>query len=649
MTAEELKELLDEYDYAYHTLDEPIISDEEYDMLKRKYLELVVNGETDVHGGGVSTKLPKVPHLHPILSLDKIHDVGTLKQKMKEFEIGAVQPKLDGLTVVVYGKGSLFIDKAVYSTRGDGINGEDISLTASRIPGLIPVDNIAYRAEAFIPKKEFERINQERIANGEEPFKNARNAAAGMLKSLDPDKVKGLTYYAYNIIGSDKSETSQLELLKVCGIKVVPSRKFVNTETSINSAADWVATFSKQDRENLSYEIDGMVIKSDLENSIELFGVTGHHPKNAVAFKYATESVTSRLTDVVWQLGKHGTLSPVAVFDPVDILGSTVSRATLHNTKYIEALDLHYGDEIEVIKANEIIPKIISCRPSGLAERPPINIPSRCPVCGGILTMDKSAIYCENIMCQGKIIAQVAHMAGKDALNIENLSHKTITKMFDKGFLNSKLDIFKVTVDQIESLDGFARPSAEKLHKAIKDSRNNVPFDRVIYSAGIPCIGRTASKDIANLFMELYDQQGHTHPTTPMTLFFNDIMLNRSQKLLTVPNLGMVMGNAIKDNIGAIKDMYMAMDSVSFNFKKVVKPVGKKLSFVITGALYRGTRDTYKEIIEKYGHKLSGSVSKNTDYLVTNETTQTTKRQKAEELGVKIIDEDELLTLLSTF
>ena len=641
MSIEELKELLDQYDHAYYNLDESLISDVEYDALKERYLHMIA-GVENVVGGSASKQFNRVPHQYPILSLEKVKDRGTLNSKMVEFETGVIQPKLDGLTIVVYGKNTLG-PNPIWATRGSGTEGEDVSLTASQIPGLVPIDNIIYRAEIFMPKAKFKEINAERIANGEEPFSNPRNAAAGMIRQLDPSKVKGLTYYAYNIVGSALSEEKQLELLKLAGIRVVSSRTYENKVGSMQRALEWVINFSKEDREKLPYEIDGMVIKSNLPNSLERFGSTGHHPKNAVAFKYPTEAKWSILRDVQWQLGKNGQVTPVALFDPIDLMGSTVSRATLHNEDYIRALKLYINCDVSVTKANEIIPKIIDAKYDKNDSKggyKAIHTPTHCPVCSHMLIKDGANLFCRNILCQGTIIAQIDHMAKKEALNIDGLSVKTITKMFDMGYLNSKFDIFNVTVEQIEKLDGFARPSAEKLYKNIQDARVKVPFDKFLYAAGIPLLGRTASKDIARFFCK-------KNSADPYQALIADMLVGNSTGLFSINGIGDSIVNNLKDNVETLNLLkkYIIID---YNGLATSAKAQHQYTFVITGALYHGTRDAYKERIEALGHKLSGSVSKKTDYLVTNEQTMTTKRQKAEELGIPIIDETEFLELLKT-
>lgn len=638
LNAEQLKELLDGYDEAYYNLDSPIISDQEYDSLKQRYLNMILGVETVV-GGIADRRFKKVPHTTPILSLEKVKDKGTLLKKMEEFQSGAIQPKLDGLTIVVYGENTLR-DFPIWSTRGSGTEGEDVSETASKIPGLRPIPNIAYRAEIVMLKADFEKLNKERIANGEEPFANPRNAAAGMIRQSDSSKVRGLTYYAYNIIDSELSEEKQIELLKLAGINTVPTKFYVDTLVSRDNALKWIVGFTKEQQEALPYEIDGMVIKSNIPNSLNVFGSTGHHPKNAVAYKYPTESKWTTLRDVVWQLGKNGQVTPVAVFDEVELFGTMVSRATLHNWDYILALSLAKNLEIAVTKANMIIPKVIDSRyPENTtnAKLTALKPPYYCPVCGGTLHMEGANIMCNNINCQGMIIAQVNHLADKDALDIDGLSTKTITKLFDRGWLNRKFDIFNITVDQLETLEGFARPSAQKLYDNIQNARKNVPFHKFLYACGIPLLGRTASKDIAKHFGAEKD---------PLDALIVDILLQSSARLDSIPGIGATIINSIKDNVETFNLLKQKV-TISYNgLAKASKPK-QALTFVITGALYRGTRDAYKEKIELLGHKLSGSVSKKTDYLVTNETTSTTKRQKAEELGVPIIDEEEMIKLLA--
>lgn len=646
MTAENYKELLDEYDNAYYNLDDPLISDEEYDALKNRWLGLLVaNGEEEsTVPGTASSKFDKVAHIYPITSLDKIHEKADLEGKMSAFVEGVVQPKLDGLTIVVYGKGTLHPDKAIWASRGDGHIGEDLTVACQKVPNLKAIDGIAYRAEVFMPKSKFDLANQRRLADGKEPFKNTRNAAAGMLRNLDVDKIDGLDYFAYNILGSTKTNTAQLELLKALGIKTVPSKKYV--ESTMVKASDFIMSFGEE-RKKLDYDTDGMVIKCDLENSLEMFGSTGHHPKDAVAFKYPTEGVWTTLTDIVWQVGRTGAVSPVAVFKPIDLLGSTVTRATLHNWAYLDAMGVHINDEVYVIKANEVIPRIMDYRScqyvlpvnttdgivnKSISYKP--EIPTRCPVCGELLTMEAKSLTCNNTHCPAKLVSVISHMGSKHALNIDGLSNKTIEKMFSMGMLNHKMDLFHLTAEQIAKLDGYTINSATKLYDKIQAALVDVPFDKALYASGVPTMGRTASKDISKAFRNVDE-------------LIHDVIHCRSAKLVTIPGIGEVMAGYIAGNLMLIEEMFSTIKSINYPSGTVV-PAGEKKTFVITGALYKGTRDLYKDLIESKGHKLAGSVSKSTHYLVTNEESSTSKRIKADQLGIPIIDENALLSLLAT-
>lgn len=627
VSLEDLKSMLEYHDDLYYNQDSPELSDEEYDNLKSQYLRRVLLGEDKIPGEA-SDKFAKVKHLAGIKSLDKINTDAEVLKALDTFEEGDVTIKLDGLTIVVYGKGTLYKDKAVWATRGSGTEGEDVSHTCAKVPGLKAIDDIVYRCEVYMLKSEFERINKRRIAKGLEPFKNPRNAAAGMIRNLDADKVEGLRYLAYRIIDSPLKHTEQLKLLKSHGIQVVPHVEY----NSINKdkAFKFITTYDTTYRNQLPMEIDGLVIQSDMPDSIKYYGETGHHPKDAFAYKFSSQGAWTTLTDVIWQVGRLGTVSPVAVFDSVDILGSTISRATLHNISYIKSLDLKIGSSIYVIKANDVIPRVSKVeKPKGLSEE--IAEPRICPVCYSDLTKVNDMLYCTSVSCPSKLVAQIAHMAKKEALNIEGLSTKTIEKIFDAGLLNNIYDIFSLYRTDLKNKVGFTENGADKLVNTITSSLNNVPFDKFLYATCVPLLGRTASKEIA----KVYDNINN---------LYDAIDFRNFDTLKSIPGIGDEICESLFTNRKMIKFLSNYCN-ITYNARSTITS-GNSYNFVITGALNYGTRDQYEATLTAKGHTLQRSVAKSTDFLVTNDQERTTKRIKAEQLGTKIITEYELLELL---
>lgn len=623
-TVEDLKTLLDYHDDLYYNQDAPELSDEEYDNLKSQYLrKVLLEGSVP---GEASSKFNKVKHLYGIKSLDKINTDSEVLKSLEHFDEGDITIKLDGLTIVVYGEGTLYDDKAVWATRGNGIDGEDVSHTCANITGLKAIDDVVYRCEVYMPKSEFERINKKRIKQGLEPFKNPRNAAAGMIRNLDAEKVEGLTYLAYRILGSDLKHTDQLEKLKSYGLNVVPYVKY--DASNKDKAFDFVTTYDSKYRGKLPMEIDGLVIQSDLPDSINYYGETGHHPKDAVAYKFTSQGEWTVLRDIIWQVGRLGTISPVAVFDPVNILGSTITRATLHNISYIRALDLKLGSEIYVIKANDVIPRVAKVRNTN-GVQVEIQELTKCPVCGESVTKVNDVLYCPSLQCPSKIVAQADHLAKKDALDIDGLSSKTIQKIFDAGLLNNVYQLFTLNEASLVRI-GFTQQGAEKLYNTINKSILNVPFHRFLYATGVPLLGRRVSRDVAKAYSSVYE-------------LIDDLDDGNFSKLKTIPGIGDEICESMRANLGMIR---LLNSEVSIRYEPKMYPGYRAYNFVITGALNHGTRDTYEALIASKGCNLQSSVTKKTDFLVTNEITMTSKRAKAEQLGIPIIDEYKFLEMI---
>lgn len=636
MTAEQIKELLDKYDHAYYTTKEAIVSDAEYDALKAKYHELTGTDEYDyVPGGGI---FDKVEHTAPILSLDKVKILEEEKLRSEIERLGGkvgviIEPKFDGLTIVKYPNG-----KCV--TRGDGHIGEDVSANCKGIRGLQFDSNYPVRTEVLMPKSEFERINQEREKEGLDLFKNPRNAASGMLRNSDSSKVQGLVAYSYDLIGYDLQHSVALyHMANDNDMLVTPSWKFKN----VDEAIDFINSF---DRDSLDYEIDGLVIKSDHAHSLEKFGMTGHHPKNAIAVKFVADEKWTKLLSIQWQVGRTGKVVPVANFEPIELMGSTVSRATLHNVAYINALSDGYMSshmEVCVTKANDIIPAIIALRHVN-EDRFECEEITTCPACGGTLEKVTDQLFCTNTICKEKLIGRAIHMVSRNGLDIRGLSEETIRKMYDALDKYAHIEDASFCIgwgveDIINDIDGYADKSATKLVKEMNAKCSSIPMSKFICACGVPLVGRTASKAIGARIKSVAE-------------FKKDIFEDKGKILLSIDGIGREALLSLKEYYHSHVESLLTTlqtcygeDCIVSEYKEPKPKLDNQLTFVITGTLEK-PRKYYQDLIEEAGHKCSGSVSKKTSYVLAGEDAGS-KLDKAKTLEVPIITtEEELKKLL---
>lgn len=665
MDKQELEGLLKYHDDLYYNQDTPELSDAEYDILKNQYVELY--GEYNYVPGEANKNSKKFKHTTNVSSLDKVQitDEEVLKAHIKRLWPVVIQPKMDGLTLVSYPyKSSL-----VHTTRGNGEIGEDITNNVAGkvdgiglpIPGEYPV-----RSEVVMLKSEFDKINAERIANGEEPFKNTRNAAAGMLRQKDSSKVKGLKAYAYNIIYNEEMNDAypQLLTLQHYNWNTVDSYSPETEEDALN----YILNFNRDD---LDYDIDGLVIKHD---GTKTFGYTGHHPKGAVAVKFAAEGIWTKITNIVWQVGRTGKLTPVAEFEPIDLLGSEVTRATLHNFNIMSAISLthlcHKGKHhnpitmVKVIKANDIIPAIIEVRNPDLAtDNVYVEIlhePTSCPECHGALGKINDQLFCNNPSCPSKIVGALVHMAKRDAFDIEGLSEETAKKLVDYRInqieklecevSHEEIDadtsetlaemrklhpsfIFNLFLDDIISLDGFAKKSAEKLYNNIQKSKK-IEMNKFLYGCGMNLVGRSVSKDIAAYYSAKSD--------FAIQEMIDDKYVD-FKGLKEINGIGEETINSLisswDTHVVPFGDV-LGLDILNIS---VAKKAVNQLTFVITGE-FDIKRNDIKALIEEAGHKVSGSVSKKTNYLLASPGEEgTSKYKKAKELDINIINSIEEL------
>ena len=616
----------------YSNEDSPEIEDVEYDKLVNDYLTLGGSYE-DISNNQASSKFEKIRHVYEVKSLDKIHSEEEVRAALTELAPGEIQPKLDGITMIVYGKGCLSgqnILDAVWATKGNSNGeGERVDANANKIDHLDAIDGIIYRAEVIMPISEFNRINKERDLKGLKLFKNPRNAAAGMIRNLDPDKVEGLTYIAYNIMGSTDNETKQLQTLKDNGITTVSSIPY--TKDNIEECVKYIMEYNELYRRTLNYEIDGLVIKSNIDNAINIFGKTGHHNKNAVAFKFDTVGMWVKIKEIVVQPGRTGQLTPVAIFETVQILGSDVSRATLVNQAYIIKLGVTSDCEVYVVKANDIIPKILEVRN---AVGDIFLIPGEiCPECGKPLTVKGANIFCLNKDCKSNVIGMTNHFAKRDSLDIEDLSILTVTKMYDAGLLKTPYDLFMMSMADLLELDGFAEKSAGTMYRNIRKSRKS-PLNKFLYAAGVPLVGRTVSNDISNKLLTLQ-------------AIIDDIV-SGCKIIGSIDGIGKEITKSLFNNMIMITTLASFVSPISIERQEVVEPLPEedRLTIVFTGN-FTLPQKYFEGIAKLNGHKVASAVSKKTNYLVNNDiNSKSSKNEKAKSVGVPIISEEYFMEIM---
>jgi DNA ligase (NAD+) len=489
------------------------------------------------------------------------------------------------------------------------------------------------RMEIIMTKSEFNRINLERAKQSLKLLKTPRNAAAGMIRKKNADGVQGLSYLAYNIVGSNLSQGDQLKLLQESNFKTVKSVRFEKDQ--LEEAVSYVLNY---DRSKLEYDIDGLVIKNDEPDSLERFGETGHHPNNAVAYKFPSEGAWTTLLEVVWQVKRTGRISPVGILEPVDIGGTTVKRATLNNIGIINALRIRINEQIFVVRSNDVIPKVIEGKTSPFRNTFPIIEPKECPECGEAPDKVNDQLFCNNPLCKSKNIYRLVHLAKRDALDIEGLAEETCIKIFESKLIDDPFKVFTLTVDDFLKLEGFAKKSATNLYNAIQKAKST-EFNKFLYAAGLPLVGRTASEDIAKEFGSWE------------ALMETETADKTEARLRGIEGIGDKTIDAI-NNYGYLwPELYEYVKPIPMVVKKTTVAPEQVLTIVVTGSFVdddgnKISRDVIEAMIKEAGHKTSGSVSKKTNYVLVG-TDAGSKADKAAELGVNILKSiDELKKLL---
>jgi DNA ligase (NAD+) len=665
--AAELRQQLEHHNHRYYVLDDPEIADPEYDDLLRELMSLeeehpglrTPDSPTQRVGGKPSGGLGEVRHPQSMLSLANARDETELraweqrvrnlltKRGIPEREIEYVtEPKIDGLAIsLVYENGVLVRG----ATRGDGTIGEDVTpnlRTIGAIPLRIggkgtPPPLVEVRGEIYLPLRDFARLNEQQAAAGGRTFANPRNSAAGSLRQLDPQVTRSrpLSIWCYGIGASEgldhTTHFESIEWLREHGFKV---NQDVELHRDIDSVAEAGRRWEER-REELDYEIDGVVIKiNDYETQTAL-GVVGREPRWAIAFKFAPTTAVTKLEQIGVNVGRTGNLIPYAILEPVQVGGVTVSRATLHNEEDLTRKDIREGDQVVVMRAGDVIPQVVSPitqRRDG-SERPYVP-PARCPACGTKTVKPEGEVWtrCPNRNdCPGQVLQALKHFTSKGAMDIDGFGEKLVIRFYEDGLVRSLPDVYKLTVEALEPLEGFQRRSAENLVNAIDRSRE-APFSRVLYALGIPGIGYVNARAIASHFGSI-----------------DRLMSADVEEIEAVEGIGPVLAGTIRETLDEPRNQQLIGDlrGAGLNFEQERAggdgelPLAGK-TFVLTGTLDRMTRDEAKARIEELGGKVTGSVSGKTDYVVAGDNPGT-KVDKAQDLERPVIDEAELERVLS--
>ena len=645
----ELTDLLNEANTKYYVLDAPEMPDFEYDRLLRELEELeaanpelaMPDSPTRRVGGEALSQFEKVRHPVPLMSLQDVFSTEELQEfldKMKEAYPSAefsVEPKIDGLSVALEYENGTFVRGA---TRGDGQIGEDVTenlKTIRSIPMTIPdaPGRLIVRGEVFMPKSVFEALNAEREEEGKPLFANPRNAAAGSLRQLDPKIAakRKLDILIFNVQLAEGVEFAtheeSLKYLKDRKFKVVGA-KFYSEPAKVIRRIDEI----NESREKFTFDIDGAVVKVNDLAQREALGATSKFPRWAAAYKYPPEIKETVVEEIVIQVGRTGVLTPKAVVRPVRLAGTTVTNATLHNQDFITALGLGIGDTVKIRKAGEIIPEILEV--TNHQSESVYQIPTVCPVCGAAVERDADGAFlrCTGAACPAQLSRSLAHFVSRDAMDIDGMGKNIVAALIEKGFVKTPADLYYLTVEEMKQLWSKGDTQARKLLKAIEESKTR-DLSRLIFALGIRQVGAKAGKTLAGHFGDL------------------DALMNATLEELTgVEDVGEITARNILDWFAqpSAREMVERLRTAGVNFESqrtVSDARFAGMTFVLTGALTKFTRDQATEQIELFGGKASGSVSKKTTYVVVGENAGS-KERKARELGIPILTEDDFLAMI---
>ena len=661
----QLRNELHQHNHNYYVLNSPTISDQEFDHLLRELQDLEhahpeafdPNSPTQRVGSDLNNEFQTVLHRRPMLSLSNTYnrqEVQEFYERISEGLQGApfqicCELKFDGLSISLhYREGKLY--QAV--TRGDGVKGDDVTQnirTIQSIPlqlaqGADYPDEFEIRGEVLMPWASFDRLNEQRALAEELLFANPRNAASGTLKSKDSRVVaqRGLDAYLYYLLGDDipgDGHFQNLQAARSWGFKVSEHLKLADNLQEVFDFIDYWDT----ERRNLPVATDGIVLKVNSLQQQKSLGMTAKSPRWAIAYKFQAEQACTTLRDVIYQVGRTGAVTPVAVMDPVQLAGTTVRRATLHNADVIQSLDLHMGDQVLVEKGGEIIPKIVAVAPESLsAERGlPVRFVDNCPACGTPLIRipGEAAHYCPNdASCPPLIMGRIEHFISRKAMNIQSLGPETVDEYFNQGLIHDAADLYTLTEEQLLNETASNRKSAQKILQSIQESRN-VPFERVLYAIGIRFVGEIAARTLARHF-------GHIDALASAT----------AESITEINGIGTVIAQSVirffsepknQAFVQRLKEAGLQMQ-ISEEQANAQSNLLQGQSVVISGVFKHHSRDEYKAIIEQHCGRNVGSISAKTSFILAGENMGPSKLEKANKLGIRIMNEDEFLEILES-
>jgi len=655
---QKLRRELSHHAKLYYVYDAPEISDYDYDMLYAELLKLEAEhpeyydpeSPTQRVGGKPLDKFSKVTHtsvmnsLSDVFSFEELEDFFARSEKDAGMGIAySVEPKIDGLSVALTYEKGIFVNGA---TRGDGITGEDVTQnlkTVFSIPMKLkePLD-LCVRGEVYMPRAVFERINSAREADGKALMANPRNAAAGSLRQLDPAVTasRALDIFVFNLQSGElysdgrtaSSHGETLDRLAELGFKVIEERAVLSTSEDIE---DYILSLGKK-RDGLAYDIDGVVIKADSFDVRNTLGEGTNTPKWAAAYKFPPEEKQTKLLDITVAVGRTGVLTPTAILSPVRLAGTTVSRATLHNLDFIRERDIMLGDTVTLRKAGDIIPEVVCAHPDKRdGSEKHFDMPIVCPSCGEpVYKDDEAAVRCTNSACPAQISRSIEHFASKDAMNIDGLGPQIVELLINNGLISDQADLYSLQATDVAGLERMGEKSAQNLINAIESSKSS-GLERLIYALGIRNVGQVAATALAARYGELSKLYGAT-----------------VEEICEINDFGKITAECVVNWFSHPQNRALCerLTEAGLNTKAVAEPVGEKfkgLTFVLTGTLPTMSRDEASAKIKAMGGKVSGSVSSKTSYVVAGEAAGS-KLTKAQALGVKIIDESELLLMLES-
>ena len=656
---ESLREELRQHNYNYYILDNPTISDYDFDVklkelqaLEEQYPEFFdANSPTQRVGGEITKNFKTTVHDFRMYSLDNSYskeDLLDWETRIKKMVDGDVEYtcelKYDGASMnLTYDNGKLI--RAV--TRGDGVQGDDVTANVKTI-NTVPLqlkgdfpERFDIRGEIILPIEGFLKMNEERIANDEEPYRNPRNTASGSLKLQDSAEVakRPLEFLMYSIKGNNlniQSQSESLEMARVWGFKVPPEAKLVN---SIDAVLEYIKYWDEH-RHNLPYEIDGVVVKVNNLYQQDELGFTAKAPRWAMAYKFKAEQVSTRLNEITYQVGRTGAITPVANLEPVQLAGTIVKRASLHNADQIEKLDIREGDEVFVEKGGEIIPKIIAV---DLSKRPQNSVPTQyithCSECETELIRleGEAKHYCPNYnACPPQVIGRIQHYISRKAMDIDGLGGETVALLVKEGLIHNYSDLYELTVEQVIPLERMAAKSAENLINGIEASKQ-IPFERVLFALGIRYVGETVAKKLAKHYKSI-----------------DALMFASTLDLVTVDEIGERIAESVVEFFSSEENKQIIERLKSFDVQLEISAEKlanqtdklKGQTFVVSGVFESISRNELKKLIEDNGGKVSSSISSKTSYVVAGDKMGPSKRTKAEDLNITILSETDFLDIL---